>query len=110
MKKRTIREAKIAYFDNLFTQYKGNIQKTWQTISVIICKSSTKRNMLDEIVMDSKATKDEDEICDKFNEFFTNIDPKLATQVRSISSETVDKNWVSMSFELRLVSEYDVIK
>ena len=40
--KKTIREAKIQYNDTLFTQYKGDIKKTWQTISDIICKSNMK--------------------------------------------------------------------
>ena len=41
--KKTIREAKIKHYDKLFTQYKGDITKTRQTISDIICKSNTKR-------------------------------------------------------------------
>ena len=56
--KKTIRGAKIQYYDKLFTQYKGDIKKTWQTISVIICKSNIKRKTLDRIIEDSKVIKD----------------------------------------------------
>ena len=69
-KKKTIREAKIQYYDKLFTQYKGDIKKTWQTISVIICKSNIKRKTLDKIIVDSKVITDKQEICNKFNDIF----------------------------------------
>ena len=45
--KKTIREAKIQYYDKSFSQYKSDIKKTWQTISDIICKSNMKRKALD---------------------------------------------------------------
>ena len=45
--KKTIREAKIKHYDKLFTQYKGDIKKTWQTISDIICKPNMKRKTLE---------------------------------------------------------------
>ena len=47
--KKIIREAKIQYHElyyELFTQYKCDIKKTWQPISVIICKSNIKRKHL----------------------------------------------------------------
>ena len=52
--KNPIREAKIQYYDMLFTQYRGDIKITWQTISDIICKSNTKRKVLEKIIVDSK--------------------------------------------------------
>ena len=67
--KKTIREAKIHYYDKLFTQYKGDIKKTWQTISDIICKSNTKRKTLDKIIVNSKVIKDKEEMCNTFNDF-----------------------------------------
>ena len=86
--KKTIREAKIQYYDKLFTQYKGDIKKTWQTISVIICKSNIKRKTLDKIIVDSQVIKDKQEICIKFNDFFANIGPKLASQIKPSSNKT----------------------
>ena len=83
-----IREAKIKHYDKLFTQYKGDIKKTWQTISEIICKSNTKRKTLDKIIVDSKVIIDKEELCNKFNEFFANISPKLATQIKPATNKT----------------------
>ena len=61
--KKTIRKAKIQYYDKLFFKYKNDIKKTWQTISNIICKSNTKRKTLDKIIVDSKVIKDKEDIC-----------------------------------------------
>ena len=111
--KKTIREAKIQYYDKLFCQYKNDIKKTWQTISNIICKSNTKRKTLDKIIVDSKVIKDKKEICNKFNDFFANIGPKLATQIKPVSNKTYDtflKRRVLMSFSFTLVNENDVVK
>ena len=111
--KKTIREAKIQYYDKLFSQYKNDIKKTWQTISNIICKSNTKRKTLDKIIVDSKVIKDKKEICNKFNDFFANIGPKLATQIKPVSNKTYEtflKRRVLMSFSFTLVNENDVLK
>ena len=111
--KKAIREAKIQYYDKLFEQHRSDIKKTWQTISDIICKSNTKRKTLDKIIVDSKVIKDKGEICDKFNDFFANIGPKLATQIKPISNKTYDtflKKRLLMSFAFTLVAENDVLK
>ena len=42
---------------------------------------------LDKIIVDSKVIKDKEEICNKFNEFFANIGPKLATQTKPTSNK-----------------------
>ena len=111
--KKAVREAKIQYYDKLFEQHRSDIKKTWQTISDIICKSNTKRKTLDKIIVDSKVIKDKGEICDKFNDFFANIGPKLATQIKPISNKTYDtflKKRLLMSFAFTLVAENDVLK
>ena len=111
--KKTIHEAKIQYYDKLFTQYKGDIKKTWQTISAIICKSNTKRKVLDKIIVDSKVIQGKEQICGKFNEFFANIGPKRATQIKPTSNKTYDtflKKQILVSFDFTLVTENDVLK
>ena len=111
--KKTIREAKIQYYDKIFSQHKSDIKKTWQTISEIICKSNTKRRTLDKIIVNSKVVNDRTEICNKFNHFFANIGPKLANQIKSASDKTYDtflKKRVLLSFAFTLVNENDVLK
>ena len=63
--------------------------------------------------MDSKVIKDKQEICNKFNDFFANIGPKLANQIKPSSNKTYDtflKRRVLTYFAFILVSENDVLK
>ena len=76
--KRTIRESKLKYYEEFFTNYQNDTKRTWQTISEIVCKSNKNRKILDKIIIGSKTLTDKQVICDKFNEFFANIGPKLA--------------------------------
>ena len=64
-------------------------------------------------IVDSKVIKDKEEICNKFNDFFENIGPKLATQFKPVSNKTYDTfliRRVLMSFSFSLVNENDVLK
>ena len=101
-----IREAKIKHYNNLFNQYRGDIQVTWKTISEIICKSNYKRKELEKIIIDSKVISDKGDICTRFNEFFTNIGPKLADKIDSGKKKSFDaylKKRVLTSFTFSLV-------
>ena len=51
------------------------MSNTIHWIIIIICKSNTKRKVLDKIIVDSKVIQDKEEICGKFDEFFANIGP-----------------------------------
>ena len=111
--KKTIRDAKIKYYSKLFTKYKGEIKKTWQTISDIICKSNRKCKTLDTIIVDSRVIKDKEEICNNVNDFSANIGPKIANQIKPISNKNYDtflKKRVFTSFSFTLVSKNNVLK
>ena len=60
--KRTICEAKIQHYNQLFNKYAGDIKMTWKTISEMICKSNNKRNELDKIIVGSQVIVDKTEI------------------------------------------------
>ena len=86
---------------------------TWKTISEIICKSSNKRNELEKIVVESKTIVNEKEICNRFNDFFSKIGPKLAENIKAYDKrgyETYLKKCVLTSFSFNLVDENDVMK
>ena len=111
--KRTIREAKITHFGNLFHQYKSEIKMTWKTISQIICKSSSKRKELNQIIVDSKVITNKRDICDKFNNFFSNIGPELAEKVAFNTNKNSDmylKKHILTTFSFDLVNENDTLK
>ena len=58
MLKRTIREAKLKHYGNLFNQFRGDMTMTWKTISEIMCKSNNKRKELEKNSFDSNIITD----------------------------------------------------
>ena len=110
--KRTINEAKTKYNENLFNQYKSNIKITWKTISEIICKSNSKRKELEKIIVDSNVV-NKREIYERFNEFFTNIGPKLAEKIETGNKKHCDayrKQRVLTTFSFSLVDDKSIIE
>ena len=81
--KRTIRNAKIHHYNEVFEENKKNVKATWKYISEIICKCSSQREMLNKIIVDSSMIADPTEICDRFNEFIVGIGPKLASNINT---------------------------
>ena len=111
--KRTINEAKTKYYENLFNQYKSNIKMTWKIISEIICKSNSKRKELGKIIIDSNVVTNKREICERFNEFFVNIGPKLAEKIETGNKKRFDaclKQRVLTTFSFSLVDDKSIIK
>ena len=81
-----IREAKIHYYNVVFEKNKRNLKAIW-TISEIICKSNIQQRILDKIIVDSSAITDPQEICNRFNESFVGIGPKLANKINTENKE-----------------------
>ena len=101
--KKTIREAKIQYYDKLLEQYKSDIKKHGKIYQTSFVKWNTNRKTLDKIIVDYKIITDKVEIC---NDFFANICPKLATKIKPISNKIYDtflKKRLSMSFDFTLM-------
>ncbi len=89
--KKTIRNTKKSYYDNLFEKYKGDIKGTWKTINEILNRTKRKNKFPlffrdgNEVVTSKLA------IANHFNAFFTNIGPKLAKQIK----KPIDKDFKS---------------
>ena len=114
--KRTIKETKTKYYEiysiNIYI-YKSNIKMTWKTISKIICKSNSKRKELEKIIVDSNVATNKREICERFNEFFTNIGPKLAEKIETGNKKRFYaylKQWFLTTFSFSLVDDKSIIK
>ena len=111
--KKSIREAKRIYYQNVFDKYKNDIKNTWKTISELLCKSSKKSNPIKELKVGNRIITDKNEICNTFNEFFVNIGPSLAENIKptkNIRFTSFLKKVVSSSFHFDLVGEEDVLK
>ena len=75
------------YYESIFVKYKHDIKKTWKTISEVLCKSNKTKSAFDEIIADGKNIQDHKEIADRFNNFFVNVGPNLASKITSNNSK-----------------------
>jgi len=68
---------------------KNNIKETWKLIKKIISNTgkTTSSSGVDELLINSKITKDKSQIANKFNEYFTNIGSGLATKIPPVSGD-----------------------
>ena len=111
--KKQIREAKKLYYHETFEKYKNDMKNTWKTISDILCKSSKSSNAIKEIKVQNKIISDSSDICNSFNEFFINIGPNLASNIKpskDVHYKSYLKKVISSSFHFDLVNEEDVMK
>ena len=76
--------SKKNYYSNRIKNSKGDIKKTWNVIKEIIGNKNCKPNSLPtQIVLNNKEYVDNDVISEKFNSFFVNIGPNLASKIHS---------------------------
>ena len=73
------------YYSDKFKTYKYSIKNTWQTINNVLGKNS-RRKSPSYFLDDSNKITDPGLISNKFNSFFANIGPKLASKIKSPSS------------------------
>lgn len=77
---RQIREAEKEHYARLLNQNMNNPRKSWQVIKEIINKK-TLNNSMHEFHTNEAPISEPETIANHFNEFFTNIGPKLAEQI-----------------------------
>merc|ERR1711942_86367 len=83
MLRKNIRKAKLDYYNSLFTKFKDDIKKTWDTIKSVMKKTKNKENIPECLIIDGKEIKDNITIAEKFNDFFIDVGPKFAAQINS---------------------------
>ena len=69
------------YYHTTFEKCKHDIKETWSTIKQIIQKTTTGGKLPDYFKIDGNIVNDKHVIANKFNTFFTNIGPTLASQI-----------------------------
>ena len=111
--KRQIREAKMMYYEYIFQKYKGDIKKTWGVISEILNKKRGKSNPIKEIRINNKMYTNTQDICDKFNNFFVNIGPRLANEIETPHNKKSSdylKKVITCKFHFELIDENETFK
>ena len=76
-----IRAAKKEFYHNEFNKHKSDIRKTWDTLKEIINKKTFKSDLPSSFVHEGVEVMGLKNVADKFNEYFTEIGPKLAKSI-----------------------------
>ena len=111
--KKTIREAKIEYYNGEFNKHKSDMRKMWNNISEIICKSKNKPNGVKAILSGGSILTQSVDMANKFNNFFINIGPSLSKDIRLDRNHNYEKylnRHIFTSFHFELVNNNDVKK
>lgn len=82
----TIRSAKQLYYNRLFSSFRVNVKKMWQTVNKITKKASCKQNKIT-LVNDNEIVSDDKIVAEKFNKYFTNIAKKLESDLPKSSKD-----------------------
>ena len=77
--RQSIKDAKRLYFQRIFEKFQHDIKKTWCTINEKLQRNKKKKSG-NIFYHDGKILKDEIEIANAFNNYFTSIGPSLANK------------------------------
>lgn len=80
--RRSIILAKRSYYTFCFSNFQQDIKKTWQTINSLLSRGK-KSNSPDKIIIDGTEISDKNIMAEKFNSYFADIGPKLASEIPS---------------------------
>ena len=108
-----IRTAKKYFYYNEFSKYKNDIRKTWDTLKEVINKKTFKSNFPAIFLHDGVEITGSKNIADKFNEYFTEIGPKLARSIDTVNKAPFDSYLTTpcaASFNFTYISPDDIVK
>ena len=107
--KKCLYTAKNKYYQSIFSRYKNDTKKTWETINNILNKTKKKKTFPLFFTENGEEIHDKLQIANKFNNFFTNIGPKLANKLKTkVKPETYLKENNCHSFKFRQTSAQEV--
>ena len=108
-----IRKAKAKYYREHFQKCIGDIKQTWKNINKLLGKRGKNSDYPTHLIEDGKIIKDDKEIAEAFNNFFINIGPILAKNIKTATSKTY-KNFlmdkVNSNFDFNTVEVDDIKK
>ena len=106
-----LRMTERKYYQDLLSEHKSNVKKSWQVIKTVINKRKYKP-INTKFKCNDKITKDGQVISDKFNNFFVNVGTTLAKNIphsNKSPTEYMITNTIDL-FILDPVSENEVLK
>ena len=109
----SIEQAKTIYYQQKLTKYTNDSRNTWKVIKEVTNKTTTKTQLPELFKVDGKVLTEKKDIANKFNNFFTNIGPSLASKISATGTKTY-KAFVNTpythNFTFSAITESDVIK
>ena len=79
--KQSIRAAKQTHYYDIFNEHRNDIQKTWTSLKNVLNQGKGYDKFPNVFLIDHKMCSDKDLIANKFNEYFTQIGPRLAGNI-----------------------------
>lgn len=93
-----LRSAERNYYQNLVSMHKGNLKKSWQIIKTIIGKKKSDKVITNKFNINNKIVTDPIEIANKFNDFYINIDPNLASKIPSVEDNISPTSYIKHNY------------
>ena len=78
---KAIKDAKKIFYREQLDQNKDDLRKTWQTLRKVISKSNDKTSCIDEIKVNDTSYTNNNDISNKFNDYFTSIANEIANEI-----------------------------
>ena len=75
-----VKRTKCNYYINVFSNFKNNIKKTWETLNKLNGKTTNKTS-INNIIHEDKILNEPHDISEAFNSFFTNIASNLESKL-----------------------------
>ena len=109
--RKSLRQAKFSYYTSLFEKYKNDSKKSWKLINSLIGNSVNKNNITKLFIINGTAVKNEAQIADNFNDFFTNIGHLQASKIPPTNPDKFTEyliNPATTCFKFSMINENDI--
>ena len=74
---------KTEYYSMQFLKYKDNLKQTWKLIGTLVKRKTKGQTLPTRIIHNNRTFTQEKDIAELFNNFFVNIGPTLAKEIKS---------------------------
>lgn len=111
--KKIIRHAKTSYHENSFSKCQNNSKKTWSLLNDLLAKNNKSKEIPKSFVHNNIEINNDNEISNKFNDFFVETGPNLARKIQTEGIGSFKQyltHEIRTQFTLKPVTENDVIK
>ena len=103
-------ESKTEYYNIQFAKYKDNLKQTWKLIGTLVTRKTKGQAFPTRITHNNRTFTQEKDIAKLFNNFFVNIGPALAKEIKTDHTEPLQyiESTPSNSFYLAPVTQTQV--